>query len=323
MTKSKERTEQSFFSKYSSQIGLIIMVSLVVLFFIITSPNVFLKSSIYFSFLASVPTIGLMALGLTFILGLGEIDLSFPSVMALSGFLFATVFSATGSFWLALMACIGSGILVGMTNGFIVTKIGVPSIVVTLGMQFLVRGFSNLISNGTALILPLRGTVSQQILVGKIGKIPMQSLWFLGITIFLYFFLFRHKFGEHVLFVGDNQESARMMGVNVDWIKIGAFSLMGAMAAFAGIFDLYRMGTWWPTMGDGYLMMIMAAVFVGGTSMFGGEATIFGTFLGSFMIGALEAGIVAAGLKGFWTRFIIGVLIIIAVIIHTLIRKRK
>jgi len=323
MTKTKERTEQSFFNKYSSQIGLIIMVSLVVLFFIVTSPDVFLKGSIYFSFLASVPTIGLMALGLTFILGMGEIDLSFPSVMALSGFLFASVFSATGSFWLALLACIGSGVLVGMTNGFIVAKIGVPSIVVTLGMQFLIRGFSNLISNGTAIIVPLRGTLSQQILVGKIGKIPMQSLWFAGATIFLYFLLFRHKFGEHVLFVGDNQESARMMGVNVDWVKIGAFSLMGAMAAFAGIFDLYRMGTWWPTMGEGYLMMIMAAVFVGGTSMFGGEATIFGTFLGSFMIGALEAGIVAAGLKGFWTRFIIGVLIIIAVIIHTLIRKRK
>jgi len=91
----------------------------------------------------------------------------------------------------------------------------------------------------------------------------------------------------------------------------------------AGIFDLYRMGTWWPTMGEGYLMMVMAAVFVGGTSMFGGEASIFGTFLGAFMIGALEAGIVAAGLKGFWTRFIIGLLIISAVVVHTLIRKRK
>jgi len=323
MTKIEKRADQKFFYKYTSQFGLIIMVSSVLLFFIITSPNVFLSGSIYLSFLSTVPTIGLMALGLTFILGMGEIDLSFPSVMALSAFLFSTVYKSTGNFLFAFLACIGSGILVGMTNGLIVTKIGVPSIVVTLGMQFLIRGFSNLISDGTAIIVPLRGTISQQIFAGKLLGIPVQSLWFLGISILFYFLLFRHKFGEHVLFAGDNQESAKMMGVNVDFVKIAAFSLMGAMAAFAGMFDLYRMRTWWPTMGEGYLMMIMAAVFVGGTSMFGGEATIFGTFVGSFMIGTLEAGIVAAGLKGFWTRFIIGLLIICAVIVHTLIRKRK
>jgi len=323
MTKANERTEQSLFYKYRSQFGLVVMVSLVVLFFIITSPSVFLRADIYFSFLASVPTIGIMALGLTFILALGEIDLSFPSVMALSGFLFASVYASTGSFLLAILACIGSGILVGIVNGLIIAKIGVPSIVVTLGMQFLIRGLSNLLSNGTAIIVRVRGSISHQFLVGKIGNVPLQSLWFLGIAIFLFFLLFRHKFGEHILFVGDNVEAARMMGVNVDWVKIGAFSLMGALAAMAGIFDLYRMGTWWPTMGEGYLMMVMAAVFVGGTSMFGGEASIFGTFLGAFMIGALEAGIVAAGLKGFWTRFIIGLLIISAVVVHTLIRKRK
>lgn len=83
------------------------------------------------------------------------------------------------------------------------------------------------------------------------------------------------------------------------------------------------MRTWWPTMGDGYMMMVMAAVFVGSTSMSGGEASIFGTFLASFLIGSLEAGIVASGLSGFWTRFICGVLIIVSVIIHTLTKKRK
>jgi simple sugar transport system permease protein len=323
MSNTRERTEQSFFYKYSSQIGLLIMMSLVVLAFIITSPGVFLKPGIYFSFLASVPTIGIMALGLTFILGMGEIDLSFPSTMALSAYLFATIYRGTGNFFLAFLVCIGAGVIVGMTNGFIVAKIGVPSIVVTLGMQYLVRGLSNLISDGVAVVVRLRGTLSHQILVGRFFDIPHQALWFLGITIFMFFLLYRHKFGEHVLFVGDNQEAARMMGVNVVWIKIGAFALMGGLAALAGVFDLYRMGTWWPTMGDGYLMMIMAAVFVGGTSMFGGEASIFGTFAGSFMIGAMEAGIVAAGLKGFWTRFITGLLIICAVIVHTLVRKKK
>lgn len=101
------------------------------------------------------------------------------------------------------------------------------------------------------------------------------------------------------------------------------FVLMGVMASFAGILSCYRMRTWWPTMGEGYIMMVMAAVFIGGTSMLGGVASIEGTFIGAFIIGSLEAGIVAAGLSGFWTQFVCGVLIIASVTIHTLAKRRK
>jgi simple sugar transport system permease protein len=311
------------FSQYKSQIGLIIMTASIFVLFMITSPEVFLRGRIYQSFLSTVPIMGIMALGLTFVLAMGEIDLSFPSIMALSGFVFVSIFQATNSVILALICSILSGVVVGLINGTLVTAIGIPSIVVTLGMQFLVRGFSNIISNGLARTVPVGKTISYGIFVGKLGVIPAQSIWFVGLAIFLSFLLFRHKFGEHVLFVGDNQEAARMMGVNINRVKIMVFILMGVMASFAGILSCYRMRTWWPTMGDGYMMMVMAAVFVGSTSMSGGEASIFGTFLASFLIGSLEAGIVASGLSGFWTRFICGVLIIVSVIIHTLAKKRK
>lgn len=311
------------FSRYKSQIGLVIMTASIFVLFMITSPEVFLRGRIYQSFLSTVPIMGIMALGLTFVLAMGEIDLSFPSIMALSGFVFVSIFQATNSVILALICSILSGVVVGLINGTLVTAIGIPSIVVTLGMQFLVRGFSNIISNGLARTVPVGKTISYGIFVGKLGVIPAQSIWFVGLAIFLSFLLFRHKFGEHVLFVGDNQEAARMMGVNVNRVKIMVFILMGVMASFAGILSCYRMRTWWPTMGDGYMMMVMAAVFVGSTSMSGGEASIFGTFLASFLIGSLEAGIVASGLSGFWTRFICGVLIIVSVIIHTLAKKRK
>lgn len=311
------------FSRYKSQIGLVIMTASIFVLFMITSPEVFLRGRIYQSFLSTVPIMGIMALGLTFVLAMGEIDLSFPSIMALSGFVFVSIFQATNSVILALICSILSGVVVGLINGTLVTAIGIPSIVVTLGMQFLVRGFSNIISNGLARTVPVGKTISYGIFVGKLGVIPAQSIWFVGLAIFLSFLLFRHKFGEHVLFVGDNQEAARMMGVNINRVKIMVFILMGVMASFAGILSCYRMRTWWPTMGDGYMMMVMAAVFVGSTSMSGGEASIFGTFLASFLIGSLEAGIVASGLSGFWTRFICGVLIIVSVIIHTLAKKRK
>ncbi len=311
------------FQKYKTQFALIIIALSVLLLFIITSPTVFLSSQIYRSFLSTVPFVGIMALGLTLILAMGEIDLSFPAVMALSGFVFAIVFSVTSSILLSVLACLAVGAIIGLANGLLISKIGIPSIVVTIGMQFFVRGLSNLLSQGSAYNMKLSGTFFYKIFAGEIFGIPSQSIWFLGLTILLWFILFRHKFGEHILFIGDNEDATRMMGINVDRTKILAFMLMGVLASFAGILDIFRMRTWWPTMGEGYLMMTVATVFIGGTSMFGGEATILGTLIGAFIIGSLEAGIVAAGLSGFWTLFIYGLLILIAVTLHTVLKNKR
>ncbi len=309
--------------KYRTQVGLIGIAIIVLLLFMVTSPDVFLSPQIYKSFLSTVPFVGVMALGLTMILAMGEIDLSFPSVMALSGFIFAIVFKTTGSIFIALIASIATGAVVGLLNGLLITKIGIPSIIVTIGMQFFIRGFSNILSQGRAYPMALSGSFFYKIFAGDILGLPSQSYWFIGLGIFLWFILFRHKFGEHILFTGDNEDATKMMGINVDRVKIATFILMAVLASFAGVLDIFRMRTWWPTMGEGYLMMVVATVFVGGTSMHGGDATILGTLIGAFLIGSLEAGIVAAGLSGFWTRFIYGLLIIAAVTLHTVLKERK
>ncbi len=310
-------------SKYRTQAGLISIAFIVLILFMITSPDVFLSPQIYKSFLSTVPFVGVMALGLTMILAMGEIDLSFPSVMALSGFIFAITFETTGSIFIALIASIITGGIVGLFNGLLVTKIGIPSIIVTIGMQFFIRGFSNILSQGRAYPMALSDSFFYKIFAGDILGLPSQSYWFIGLGILLWFVLFRHKFGEHILFTGDNEDATQMMGINVDKVKIMTFILMAVMASFAGVLDIFRMRTWWPTMGEGYLMMVVATVFVGGTSMHGGDATILGTLIGAFLIGSLEAGIVAAGLSGFWTRFIYGLLIIAAVTLHTILKKQR
>jgi len=313
------------FKKYYKQVGLLLISVLVIVIFMITSPQVFLGSRIYFTFMSTVPFVGIMALGLTLVLVSGEIDMSFPAVMAFSGYVFATIYELTGSAMLGFVGLLTTGATIGLCNGLLVTKIGIPSIIATLGMQFLVRGATHILAKGFQKVLRGIGDhILYTIFAGKVGGlIPAQFFWFALLAILIWFLLFRHRFGNHVLFVGDNKSAAHILGVNVDKTKILVFVLMGALAAFAGFLDSLRMRTWWPTMGEGYMMTTFATVFVGGTSMFGGEGTIFGTFVGAFLIGSLEAGIVAAGLTGFWTQFIYGIIILIAVTLHTLIRKRE
>ena len=131
-----------------------------------------------------------------------------------------------------------------------------------------------------------------------------------------------HKFGNHIHFVGDNKASAQMMGINVDNVKIIAFVQLGFFSALAGIFTMYEM------LYSGLHKVRVnvndiAAVFVGGTSVFGGTGTIFGTFIGVLIIGSLESGIVALGLSGFYVKFINGLMITVAVTVYALIQRRK
>lgn len=311
-------------AKYRMQMGILALLALVFGTFAIASPKVFLSWAIYEAFLNTVPFVGIMGLGLTLVLISKEIDLSFPSVMAFSGYTFATVFILTGSAILGFFAALASGVTIGFINGIMIRKLGIPSIVVTLGMMFLLRGSVQILAAGLGLTLPLGNHPLRAVLVGRMwAGIPAHALWFIALSVILMLVLFRHKFGNHVLFVGDNEDAARMMGVNVDKVKILVFMLMGALAAFAGVIENARMLRWWPLMGEGYLLPTMAAVFIGGTSMFGGEGTIFGTFVGAFIVGSLEAGIIATGLSGFWTRLFHGLLILLAVTFYTVVRKRR
>jgi simple sugar transport system permease protein len=169
----------------------------------------------------------------------------------------------------------------------------------------------------------IKNTFFYQLLVGKIGPyFPMQMLWLVLITILGWVILNRHRFGAHIYLIGDNVKSAELMGVNTRRTRIQAFMLVGVVSAFAGILASFYVAYFWPSLGDGFLLSTLASVFLGGTSVFGGVGTILGTFLGAFIIGAIEAATVAIGLTGFWTQFIYGFIIVLSVIMHTYLRKR-
>ncbi len=172
-------------------------------------------------------------------------------------------------------------------------------------------------------LVAARESILYHILVGKLfDYIPMQFVWMIVITIISWVILNRTRLGAHIYLIGDNAKSAELMGVNTKRTRIAVFVMVGIASAFAGVLASLTVSFFWPSLGDGYLLQTLASVFLGGTSVFGGVGTILGTFLGSYIIGAIEAAIVAIGLTGFWTKLIYGLIIIVSVSMHAILRKR-
>ncbi len=320
--------------------GLPVAVVLALLYvaFIITAPNVFLKPRIYMSFLQTVTPPLICGLGLTFIITAGEMDLSFPAVLAFSGFVFNWAYNTFNdtlhpslAAWSGLVLALGAGALVGYVNGILVAKVGVPSIMATLAAQFFWYGVTVLLAGGLQATLDnIDQNIVYKIFVGRIygvipnqgrGRIgiPIQALWALALAILLWFILNRHKFGESIMFLGDNVNVARVMGINVEATKIQLFTFMGTISAFAGVILTLQARVFFPTQGQGMLLPVMAAVFIGGTSIAGGLGSVAGTFFGSYIIGSLEAGVVATGISGFWVQLVEGVIMGASVVLNIVI----
>jgi simple sugar transport system permease protein len=315
----------------SAQLGILGVFLTLWLIFIVFAPNTFLSPRIYYAFMSSIPFFAIMAIPLTIVVIAGEMDLSFPSIMAMGMVAFSFTYNGTAfignvtiQVFLAIIAALVTGTLIGWINGFIIVKFGIPSLVVTIGTQFFWRGAVLVLLQGSNFTLSfIKETFFYSLLVGKIGGyFPMQMVWLIVITILGWVLLNRHRFGAHVYLIGDNVNSAELMGVNTGRTRIQAFMLIGLVSAFAGVLASFYVAYFWPSLGDGYLLSTLASVFLGGTSVFGGTGTILGTFLGAFIIGAIEAATVAVGLTGFWTQLIYGFIIVLSVIMHTYLRKR-
>ncbi len=310
--------------KYALQIAIVLVLLALLAFFIWRSPITFLSYDIYNSLMSTTPFFALMAIPLTLVVIAKEIDLSFGSVMAWGMAAFDVVFVATQNVYLGFVACLVAGLFAGLLNGLIVVKLGIPSLVATIGTQFLWRGVVMLVTNGKGMgMTPVKDTFLYPLLVGRLGGvIPAQFVWTIIVAVIMWFFLNRHQFGAHVYLIGDNIDSARLMGVNVDRTKIITFMLVGLVAAFAGFIVSEEVLFFWPTLGEGYLLNTLASVFLGGTSAFGGTGTIFGTFIASLIIALINPGIVASGWLAYWTQFIYGLIIVVSVSLQAVLRKR-
>ena len=197
--------------------------------------------------------------------------------------------------------------LVGFVNGLIIAKIGIPSFMTTLATQFFWAGMATVLSGGKS--YALRGAEESSVwqwIVGRpfaghtsivwLHEASIQAVWTAIIVGFLWLILTRHRFGEHTLFIGDFNDVSRVVGIDVDREKIKIFTLMGFLAACAAILLTLENKNFFGNQGQGYLLTAIASVLIGGTSIFGGRATVVGTVFGCFIIGMIEAGLVASGL---------------------------
>ncbi|HVM57979.1 MAG TPA: ABC transporter permease [Gaiellaceae bacterium] len=309
----------AFFRRYGLQSGTVLMAAIIWTIFAIGSPETWLHRDIYSSLMSTVPVTqsGIIALTLTFVVIAGEIDLSFGSIMAVGTW----VFMSCPQHELGLIAALAAGMGVGLLNGFIVVRFGIPSLVATIGSWFFWGGIV-IVGTGSVGAGTSGGFVTN-LLTGRIfGYVPAEMPWMLAFAFVLWGLLNRHRFGAHVYLVGDNEQSARMMGVRTGRVRMGVFALNGTAAAFAGISSTLEAHYFWPTVGSGAMLPTVAAVFLGGTSIFGGRGTIFGTFVAAFVIGAIEPGIISLNLTGFYTQVIYGAVIVIALIVQSAFRGR-
>jgi simple sugar transport system permease protein len=348
------RQQKSSIFQRLEGLPIILVFALILILFMYLAPEVFLRPFQYTTFLSTLPPVILLAGGLTFIIGAGEIDLCFPAILGFSGFVFAVIFKEgpglianllmlTDASWLspalageivryfAVVIAIASGVMVGFINGVLVAKIGIPSFIATLGTQFIWYGMATVLSGGKS--YALRGAEESSvwhILVGRpfanssvawVQQLPIQSLWTAIIVVAMWFILNRHRFGEHTLFIGDSNEVSRVVGIDVDREKIKLFTMMGALAAVAAIFLTLENKNYFGNQGQGYLLIAIASVLIGGTSIFGGRATIVGTIFGCFIIAVVEPGLVATGLTGAWVNTVRGLIFLIAIIFYLFVEE--
>jgi simple sugar transport system permease protein len=300
---------------------------LLLLFFMWQAPAAFLAPNMYTTFLTTLPPLILLALGLTFVIGAGEIDLSFPSVIAFSGFVFAVLFKEYGLGWLAVLAAVAAGMFVGLINGLLIAKVGIPSFIATLGTQFFWTGMAAVLSGGKSYALRgAEGSSVWQVIVGRPfaepgkfdwpNQIAVSPLWTAAICVLLWFILNRHRFGEHVLFIGDSNAVSRVVGINVAREKVKLFVMMGTLASLAAVILTLENKNFFGNQGQGYLLTAIAAVLIGGTSIFGGKATIVGTVFGCFVMIIMQPGLVAMGLTGSLVLTVQGLVFLVAIIFY-------
>ena len=222
---------------------------------------------------------------------------------------------------LGLASTLGFGALLGLTNGLLITRVKVPPFIATLGMMGIARGLALIFSQG----IPIYGLDSRFKYIGQ-GKlfdvIPVPTLIVIAVYAIFYVVLNYTRFGRFIYSIGSNSEAARLSGINVAFVLAGIYTISGFMAGMASIIEAGRLATIQPAGGNGYELLAIGAVLIGGASTFGGEGSILATLIGALLVTTIRNGLNILGVNAFWQYVVNGIVIIAAVAIDQYRRRR-
>jgi simple sugar transport system permease protein len=268
-------------------------------------------------------TVGIVSIGVTILMMSGEFDLSVGQNFAFVPIIWAILFVSNGmNEWLALLIALGIGALVGLVNGLVTTIFRIPSFIATLGMYFVLQGMNNLLISGHQLIM-FDPSVAMSALGGKISGTPfyMPVLWMLGIALLFWFITTRQAYGNWTLATGGDAGPAKAMGVPTVKVKRINFVISSFLAGFAGCMQFAYLHGVTQAQGANYELLAITAAVLGGTSLFGGSGTVWGSVLGAFLLCSIQIGLVLIGVPGSFYVTFIGVMLVVVVIANTRISR--
>lgn len=286
--------------------------------------HAFLSGDVLLSTVRQAAFVALVSYGMVFLLAMGELDLSVGGTYAVTILGTALLIADHGlNPWLAIPVGIAIGMGLGCLNGLIANVFRVPVIIVTLGTLSAYRGFATVISGGSGVAgLPLDNSFFQRF-GGDVLGVPV-AVWAvivvgLGLTVLLR----STRFGAAVRAVGSNHQAARFSGIPIARTRLLALTLVGGLAGLAGVLSLAYFQSADPTVGGGFELQVIAAAVIGGTAVTGGSGTVPGALIGALIVAVINSGLVFFSIPGNWSSFVTGVVIVVAVVLDGIVRRRK
>ena len=301
----------AFLQNWRQNIIYIGFIAIFVVFALTLNDRGFLNPNNLLNIVRQTAMIAVMAIAMTFVLSAGEIDLSVGAVAGLSSVTVAMVISVAGPF-AGILAGLATGIAIGTFNGWLTTKIGIPSFLTTLAMMGIAKGIAMWVS-GTSAVPILSQSYAWWFGGGSIGPIPVLLFWILIFSAIGHVVLRRTGFGRRVLATGGGEQAAGYSGINTAQIKFRVLVISSTATALAGMFYAGRLQSGRFQLGEGDELSVIAAAVLGGTSLFGGKGTVIGTIVGALMIGLINNGLILMGLEFSQQLIARGGIIILAV----------
>lgn len=305
--------------KENQNLGTIVALIILIVFVSVLNPA-FLQVNNLLNLMRQLIINGFIALGMTFVILTGGIDLSVGSTLALTSAIFAGLLQGGMPTILAILIALGLGLILGLVNGILITKGKLAPFIVTLATMTIFRGLTLVYMDGRPIAGPKDDFAFQFLGKGQFFGIPFQVILFIIAYLILWILLTKTSYGRKIYAVGGNEKASFISGIKIDKVKILVYVISALMAVLSGLVLTSRLNSAQPTAGSAYEMDAIASVVLGGTSMTGGSGSLTGTLIGILILGVLNNGLNLLGVSSFYQQIVKGVVILIAVLID---RKRN